>query len=191
MRLLTASIAFVFALIVMPVQAEVEEYKLDKGHTFITYEVSHIGFAWIPGTFNEFDGSFTYDPEDRANSSVEFTVQTASLDTEHAKRDKHLRGEDFFNVSKYPTATFKSTEYKPTGDDTAVMTGDLTIKGVTKEVEFKVKESGGRVDPWENFRRAFAATAEINMDDFDIDQYGLPPVSKTAEIRIAVEATRQ
>lgn len=191
MRILTAILTLTFALAATPVQAEVETYEVDKGHTFVTFEISHIGFAWIPGTFNEVDGSLLYDPEDRSNSRAEFTVQTASIDTEHAKRDKHLRGEDFFEVDKYPTATFKSTGYKPTGENTAVMTGDLTIKGVTKEVALEVEELAAKEDPWGDFRRAFSASTDINLDDFKIDQYGLGPASKTAKVRIAVEALRQ
>ncbi len=171
--------------------ADAEQYKIDAGHTFLTFEVSHIGYAWIPGTFTDVSGSFTFDPDNRSNSSAEFTIDTASIDTEHTKRDKHLRGEDFFNVSAYPQATFESTSYEPTGDNTAVMTGDLTIKGVTKEVELEVRELRAAKDPWDDFRRAFQATTRIHMDDFNIDQYGLPEVSKTVDLKIAVEGLRQ
>lgn len=191
MRILKSAIALTLALATGPALAELEQYELDKGHTFITFEVSHIGYAWIPGTFNEFSGSFGFDPDERSNSSARFTIKTASIDTEHAKRDKHMRGEDFFDVSKYPEATFESTSYRPTGDDTAVMTGDLTIKGKTRQVEFEVRELAAREDPWGNFRRGFQATTEIDMRDFDIDQYGLPDVSQTVELRIAVEGLRQ
>lgn len=191
MRVTTAILFSVSLFLAGPVMAEPEQYEIDKGHTFVAFEISHIGFAWIPGTFNDVEGSFTYDPDNRADSSAEFTVDVASIDTEHAKRDKHLRGEGFFNVSEYPEATFQSTGYEPTGEDTARMTGDLTIKGITKEVTFEVKELAGRVDPWEDFRRAFSASTTIELSDFEIDQYGLGPASKTAEVRIAVEGIRQ
>lgn len=187
-----AAILFSMSLLLAaPAAAEPEQYEIDKGHTFVTFEISHIGFAWIPGSFNEVEGSFTYDPDNRAASSAEFTVNVASIDTEHAKRDKHLRDEDFFNVSKHPTAKFESTSYEPTGEDTGRLTGDLTIKGITKEVTFEVRELAGKVDPWENFRRAFSASTTIELADFEIDQYGLGPASKTAEVRIAVEGIRQ
>jgi len=135
MRILVSAVVLALATAATPALAETGRYELDKGHTFITFEVSHIGFAWIPGTFNDFSGSFTYDPDNRANSSAEFTIQTASIDTEHAKRDKHMRSEEFFNVEKWPEATFKSTSYEPTGENTAVMRGDLTIKGTTRNID--------------------------------------------------------
>ena len=172
--------------------ADAEQYKIDAGHTFVTFEASHIGYAWIPGRFNEISGSFTYDPDERSASGAEFTVDTTSLDTNHTKRDKHLRSDEFFHASKYPEATFESTSYEPTGKDTAVMTGDLTIKDVTREVEFQVRELRAATDPWDKFRRSFEASTEINLDDFNLDpQDQLPAVSKDVEVRIAVEGIRQ
>lgn len=182
--------AFALAMTAMPAAAA-EQYAIDESHTFVTFEVSHIGYAWMPGTFNDVSGTFTYDPDNRANSSAQFTVKTNSLDTNHAKRDKHLRSEEFFNVSKWPEATFKSTAYEPTGEDTAILRGDLTIKGTTKTVELEVRELAAREDPWGDFRRAFTATTEIDMRDFNVDEYGLPEVSQTVELRIAVEGLRQ
>ncbi len=172
--------------------ADAEQYDIDAGHTFVTFEVSHIGYAWIPGTFNDVSGSFAYDPDDRSNSSAEFTIKTKSLDTEHTKRDKHLRSDEFFHVSKYPKATFESTSYEPTGEDTATMTGELTIKGVTREVELDVRELQASEDPWGNFRRAFDATTTIELSDFNLDPTdSLPPASEEVELRIAVEGVRQ
>ncbi|MDX1608977.1 MAG: YceI family protein [Halofilum sp. (in: g-proteobacteria)] len=191
MRFHAPVLALALAATAGPAAAATEQYQLDEGHTFITFEVSHIGYAWIPGTFNDFSGSFTYDPETRSNSSAAFTIKTASIDTEHAKRDKHMRSDEFFNVSKYPEATFKSTSYRPTGKNSAVMSGDLTIKGTTRKVEFKVQELAAREDPWGNFRRGFTASTTIDMRDFSIDEYGLPEVSQKVDLRIAVEGLRQ
>jgi polyisoprenoid-binding protein YceI len=191
MRLHATVLALALTATAAPALAAEEQYAIDDGHTFVTFEISHIGFAWIPGTFNQMSGSFTYDPENRSNSSAEFTVMTKSLDTNHAKRDKHLRGEDFFNVSEYPEATFESTSYEPTGENTAVLKGDLTIKGTTRPVELQVTEMAAREDPWGNFRRAFQATTEISLDAFNVDEYGLGEASSTAELRIAVEGLRQ
>ena len=168
-----------------PALADAENYAIDDAHTFVTFEISHIGFAWIPGSFNDVSGSFTYDPDSRSNNSASFAVKTASIDTEHAKRDKHLRSDDFFNVSKYPEATFESTAYEVTGDKSAILRGNLTIKGVTREVELEVTETAGREDPWGNFRRAFSATTQIDLADFNVDEYGLGEASSTADLRIA------
>lgn len=190
MRFHVPVLAFALAATAMPAAAA-EQYEIDEAHTFVTFEVSHIGFAWMPGRFNNVSGSFTYDPEDRTNSGAEFTVRTESLDTDHAERDKHLRGDDFFNVSEWPEATFESTAYEPTGENTAILRGDLTIKGTTETVEFEVEELAAREDPWDNFRRAFSASTEIDMRDFNVDEYGLPEVSQPVELRIAVEGVRQ
>ena len=175
-------------------QAAPEQYKLDNGHTFITFKVSHIGYAWMPGVFHEFSGSLTYDPENRSNSKAEFTVQTASLDTFHSERDKHLRERDgLFETAEYPSAKFVSTAYEPTGPDTALLKGNLTIKGETRPVEFEVQEMAASEDPWGNFRRAFSATTTVPIQDFDLtwfEENGIP-LPKTADIKIAVEALRQ
>ena len=172
-----------------------EQYKIDTRHTFITFKVSHIGYSWMPGIFKDFSGSLTYDPENRSNSRAEFTVQTSSLDTFDAERDKHLRTErdGLFEADDYPTATFVSTAYEPTGPDTAVLKGDLTIKGQTQPVAFEVQEMAASEDPWGNFRRAFSATTTVRILDFDLSWFqenGIP-VPETAELHIAVEALRQ
>ena len=92
------------AVLAQPVMAEPEQYNIDiKGqHAFVMFKISHIGFAWTYGSFNDFDGSFTYDPEKPANNSAEVTIDVSSIDTNHAERDKHLRGEDFFHVDQHP-----------------------------------------------------------------------------------------
>lgn len=193
-RILTTIAATLLAFGVTAAQAAPEQYKLDPGHTFITFKTSHIGFSWMPGVFHDFSGTITYDPENRAASSAEFTVQTGSVDTFHAERNKHLRERDgLFETGEFPTAKFVSTSYEPTGPDSATLTGDLTIKGNTHTVEFKVQELAARKDPWGNFRRAFSATATINLVDFGLTYFADNniPEPKTAEINISVEALRQ
>ena len=191
MRFSAPIAAFALAAMALPAAAAPEQYAIDEAHTFVTFEISHIGYAWIPGTFNDVSGTFTYDPEDRSNSSAAFTIKTASFDTEHAKRDKHLRSDEFFHVEQYPEATFESTSYEPTGENTAVMRGEMTIKGTTRTIELQVRELNAAEDPWGNFRRSFEARTEIDMRDFNIDEYGLPEVSQVAEVRVAVEGLRQ
>ncbi|MCS4505215.1 Protein YceI [wastewater metagenome] len=193
-RILTTIAATLLAFGVTAAQAAPEQYKLDTAHTFITFKTSHIGFSWMPGVFHDFSGTITYDPEDRAASSTEFTVQTESVDTFHAERNKHLRERDgLFETGEFPTAKFVSTSYEPTGPDSAKLTGELTIKGNTHTVEFKVQELAARKDPWGNFRRAFSASATINLADFGLTYFADNniPEPKTAEINISVEALRQ
>lgn len=172
-----------------PLAAKPETLAIDKGHTFIMFEVSHIGFAWIPGAFTEFDGTLSYDPENPAASKVNFTVRIPSLDTFHAERDKHLKSSDFFDAGKHPTATFVSTAYEPAGENKAVLRGNLTIKGITKPVEFQVNELAAKEDPWGNFRRAWEAETELDLGAFKLNDF-LGGNPKTATVKIALEATR-
>ncbi|ROR32384.1 YceI family protein [Inmirania thermothiophila] len=175
-------------------QAAPERYALDPAHTFITFEVSHIGFSWMPGVFREFEGSIIFDPDDPSASRAEFTVKTASLTTFHAERDKHLRERPgLFEVAAFPEARFVSTGYERTGSGEGLLHGELTIKGRTRPVTFKVQEMAARKDPWGNFRRAFSAETEVRLTDFGITFFAdnKIPVPTTARIRVAVEALRQ
>jgi len=191
-RLTTIVTTLVLGLTAGGVQAEPQTYEVEKSHTFIAFKISHIGYAWMPGVFKEFSGELTYNPENRANSEVSFTVRTPSIDTFHSERDKHIREkQDLLHTTEYPKATFESTSYEPTGHDTAKLTGDLTIKGRTHEVTFKVEEGKAAEDPWGNFRRAFTATGEVNLKDFGITQFEGMEAPKTAELEIAVEALRK
>lgn len=167
-----------------------QQFKVDSAHTAVRFKISHIGFSWIHGRFNDVSGSFTYDPENPGNSSARFTIQAASIDTGHAERDKHLRGEDLFAVGEYPTATFVSTGYEKTGEDKAILAGKLTIKGVTHPVEFQVAELAARTDPWGNFRRGFSARTTVRLTDYNID-FGVGTPSQTAEIIVSLEGVRQ
>lgn len=179
-------------MIVTGTASAADAYKMDiKGtHAFIQFKIQHLGFSWLLGRFNKFDGGFTLDEKNIENSSVQVKIDVASLDSNHAERDKHLRGKDFFNVSKFPEATFKSTKVEKTGEKTAKITGDFTLKGVTKPVTLDATYIGGGDDPWGGHRQGFEATTRIKLTDFDID-YNLGPAAEYAEIYISIEGIRQ
>ena len=105
----------------------------DRAHASITFRIKHLGFSWLTGRFDDFNGTFTFDAKKPENSTVKVEIDTKSVNTNHAERDKHLRGKDFLNVSKYPTATFESTGVDLNGD-AATITGKLTLHGVTNEL---------------------------------------------------------
>jgi polyisoprenoid-binding protein YceI len=169
-----------------------EKYVIDTegAHAFIQFRVKHLGYSWLYGRFNDFEGTFTYDPEDTSESAIDLTIKTASIDSNHAERDKHLRGEDFLEVDKYPTARFKSTAYKETGLDTSVLEGELTLKGVTKPITIEVERIGHGPDPWGGYRRGFEGRASFALKDFGID-YNLGPASREVEMMLTVEGIRQ
>jgi polyisoprenoid-binding protein YceI len=142
------------------------KYKIDPAHTRVSFLISHFVVSQVEGRFNDVSGSFTLD-EDASKSSVDVTIPVASIDTGVKKRDEHLKTPDFFEVKKYPTMTFKSKKFTGPLDDFKV-TGDLTIKGVTKEVVLDGKYTGSVKDTWGHTRAAIKATGKVNRRDFNI-----------------------
>jgi polyisoprenoid-binding protein YceI len=126
------------------------DYAIDKQgqHAFVNFKISHLGYSWLYGTFKDFDGSFSFDDKNPEASKVNVTLNTQSVDTNNAERDKHIRSGDFLNVGKHPTATFASTAVKTTGEGTADITGNLTLNGVTKPVVIAATFIGQGDDPW-------------------------------------------
>ena len=173
-------------------QAMAADYTIDqKGqHAFVNFKISHLGYSWLWGRFNDFSGTFSFDADQPEASKVDVTLQTASVDSNHAERDKHLRSDDFLNVSKHPTATFKSTSVKSTGEGTADITGDLTLNGVTKPVVIAAKFIGEGKDPWGGYRAGFEGTTTLQLKDFDI-KMDLGPASQSVDLIISVEGVRQ
>lgn len=173
-------------------QALAADYAIDKPgqHAFINFKISHLGYSWLYGTFKDFDGSFSFDAAKPEASKVSVSIKTASLDSNHAERDKHLRSDDFLNVAKHPTATFESTEVKSTGDGTADITGNLTLNGVTKPVVIQAKLLGEGKDPWGGYRAGFEGSTTLKLKDFGITK-DLGPASQEVELILSVEGIRQ
>lgn len=179
-------------LVSAPAQAAPEKYVLDTEnvHAFIQFKIKHLGFSWLLGRFDTFKGEFTLDPDKIESSSVSVDIDVASLNSNHAERDKHLRGDDFFAVEKFPKATFTSTRVEKTGEKTANIHGNLTLKGITKPVTLAATYIGGGDDPWGGHRQGFEATTEIVLKDFGID-YNLGPSAQSAQIYISAEGIRK
>ena len=169
-----------------------ENYQIDiKGmHAFVEFKIKHLGYSWLKGRFNDFDGTFVYDEKNPEKSSVEVTIQTASIDSNHGERDKHLRGKDFLEVKKYPEAKFVSTKVESTGKGTAKIHGDLTLNGVTKAINIDAVEIGAGKDPWGGFRRGFEGKVTLTLADFGMN-YNLGPASKNVEMILNIEGVRK
>ena len=167
-------------------------YTIDtKGaHAFVQFKIQHLGYSWLLGRFNTFEGEFEYDAAAPEKSEIEVTIDTASIDSNHAERDKHLKGSDFLNVSKFPKSTFKSTGFKSTGDGEGVISGDFTLHGVTKNISFPVKLIGEGKDPWGGYRAGFEGKTTLKLADYGID-YNLGPASTHVEIELHIEGIRQ
>lgn len=185
--LLATSLAAIMAL---PAQAT--DYVIDTqgAHAFVQFKISHLGYSWLYGRFNTFSGDFSYDAGKLTDAKIQLTIDTNSIDSNHAERDKHLRNADFLNTSKYPKATFASTKVVPKEGDTFDLHGNLTLNGVTKEVVIAAEKIGEGQDPWGGYRAGFAGTTEFKLKDFGIN-YDLGPASTTVYLDLSVEGVRK
>jgi polyisoprenoid-binding protein YceI len=172
--------------------ASAADYVIDtKGaHASIQFKIKHLGYSWLVGRFNTFEGGFSYDENNPAASKVEVIINTASVDSNHAERDKHLRGEDFLEVDKFPTASFIGTSFEETGDGKAVLKGDLTLHGVTRPIAIDVEHIGHGPDPWGGYRRGFTGTTTLTLKDFGITR-DLGPASTQVDMLLNVEGIRR
>jgi len=173
-----------------PVSAERYVIDTQKAHAFVQFKISHLGYSWVLGRFNEFEGSFNYDENNPSASTVSVTVNPASVDSNFAERDKHVRGKDFLKVDEFTTATFNSTGYEVTGENTALLKGDLTLRGITKPIVIDVTQIGAGKDPWGGYRRGFEGTTRLTLADFGIPM-DLGPASREVEMFLSVEGIRQ
>ncbi|MDN3651414.1 YceI family protein [Thalassotalea ponticola] len=149
-------------------QAHAADYQIDhKGaHASINFKVKHLGYSWLTGRFNTFNGNFSYDKDNVEASKIKVNIDTASVDSNHAERDKHLRNDDFLDVSKFSTASFVSTKVEDLGNDKLKITGVLTLQGIEKELVIDAEKIGEGEDPWGGYRAGFAGTTKIAMKDF-------------------------
>jgi len=179
-------------VLTVPSLLQAADYLIDteKAHAFIQFRIKHLGYSWLLGRFNDFDGSFSYDEANPTASRVAVTIRTASIDSNHAERDKHLRGREFLEVDKFPQATFVSTGFTENDDKTAVLTGNLTLHGVTRPVSLAVKHIGHGPDPWGGKRRGFEATTALKLADYNID-FDLGPAAREVELFLSVEGIEQ
>lgn len=167
------------------------EYVIDAAHTTVGFTVRHMA-SKVRGQFNTFQGRFSFDPASPDKAAGLIEIDTASIDTNQAKRDAHLRSPDFFETDKYPKMTYAIKGAKKQGKD-FVLDGDLTIRGVTKRVPLKVVTLGEAIDPWGNKASSFSAAATINRKDFGLTwnkalEAGGVLVGDEVTIEIEVEA---
>lgn len=161
-------------------------YNFDKAHSTIGFRVKHFGLIDVPGYFRDFTGTINYDAKDMKKSSVAFSAKMTSVDTGVAPRDNHLRTADFFDVEKFPEMTFKSTKVEKKGKDWLV-TGDFTMKGVTKQISFPFTVAGFKKDAKGGMKMGVTAETSINRRDFGVN-YGsnMPDGTPTLSDNIAV-----
>ena len=144
-------------------------YAIDPSHSRLGFVARHAMVTKVRGSFNEFDGTATIDGDNPSNSSVHVTIQVASIDTRNQQRDDHIRTNDFLDVEKYPQITFTSTSITHDGGNDFEVTGDLTIRGVTKSVTLPLEYQGSATDPFGNARIGFEGSLVINRKDWGVN----------------------
>ena len=168
-RILLVMIAVTISV---PAVAQTSAWQLDPAHSSAQFAVRHMGISTVRGTFTKLSGSAQYDPANAKNDSVEVTIDTASVDTRVEMRDNDLRSDHFFDVQKYPTMTFRSTKVESAGTDKLKITGDLTIRGITKPVILAVDGPSKPVDDGRgHLHMGVSATGSVNRTDFGMTGY--------------------
>ncbi len=151
------------------------DYKIDPAHSVIGFSIRHYEINWVEGRFKDFDGTIHFDDADITKSSVDFTAKIESVDTGVAARDQHLRKDDFFDAAKYPQMTFKSSRVERKGKNGYVLHGDLTIRGMTKQVAIPFTIAGAIKDSRGNTRFGIEGHTKINRRDYGVNYGGAMP----------------
>ena len=189
-RVLLAALAVVFtsAVFAAPSGAQTSTWQIDPAHANAQFTVRHLSISNVSGQFNKMSGTVQLDDKDITKSSVNATIDVSSVDTRDNSRDGDLKSDHFFDVAKYPTMTFTSTQIESAGPGKLKMTGNLTLHGVTKVVTFDVDgPSDAITDPWKNQRRGASATTTINRRDFGITTYPAAAIGDDVKITLDIE----
>lgn len=164
--------ALALSLLAGTAVAEPVAYEFDKSHANLSFSYNHLGYSTTEGRFGNWDGTLLIDQDDPSKSSIEFTIDITSLDTFFADRDTHFLSADFFDAGKYPTATFKSTKVEKTGENQLQVTGDLTIKDITKPVTLEVNVTALDEHPMAKKEAAgFSISTVVKRSDYGMDMY--------------------
>ncbi len=182
----------ILSAMVFSAPALADTYEIDASHTHVGFQVSHLGFSETYGVFKNVSGTLSLDEAKPEASTVDVTIDVASIDSGDEKRDEHLKGADFFDVAQFPTMTFKSTKVELTGKDAANVTGDLTLHGVTRSVGLVVKLNKVGESPVAKGRyvAGFSALGMLKRSDFGIKTY-VPLISDEVTIAISTETVRK
>jgi len=175
---------------------EKTKWVIDPTHSKIGFKIKHLMISNVLGNFKQFEGEVLTDGDNFENAEIKLTIDAASVDTEIADRDTHLKSADFFNAEKYPKLTFSDAKIVDLGDDTFEMKGNLTIKDVTKPVKLTVEFGGIMKDPWGNEKSGFSITGKINRKDWGLTwnaalEAGGVLVGEDVKIIIDVELLKQ
>lgn len=172
------------------------KWAIDPTHSEVQFKVKHLVISTVTGTFNKFDGHIETESEDFTDAKIHFEIDVNSIDTNQEQRDGHLKSPDFFDAGKYPKIVFNSTSFKKVKGDQYKLTGALTIKDVTKQVELDVEYGGSATDPYGNNKVGFEVTGKINRKEFGLNwnaitEAGAIVVADEIKININIQAAKQ
>jgi polyisoprenoid-binding protein YceI len=179
--------------------AELEQltgtYTIDPSHSRVGFVARHAMVTKVRGSFNDFAGTFTIDAANPSASTAELTIEAASIDTRNADRDAHLKSNDFFAMDEHPQLTFRSTAVEQVSETDYRVTGDLTLRGVTKPVTIDLEYTGSAVDPWGNTRVGFEGSTQVNRKDWGLNwntalDAGGVLVSEKVTLEFEISATK-
>ena len=184
-------LASAVAICTMSPLTHAADYIIDhKGaHASVNFKIKHLGYSWLTGRFDKFKGTFSYDADNLAEAKIAITIDTASVNSNHAARDKHLREDDFLDVKKFSEATFVSSSITQNDYDTLLVKGLFTLHGVSKEIVINAEKIGEGKDPWGGYRAGFSGTSRIAMKDFGINK-NLGPASTHVELSFHIEGIK-
>ncbi|VAW60886.1 Protein yceI precursor [hydrothermal vent metagenome] len=190
--IVSAVVMSLSALLGLPVVADAADagkYIIDQDHSGISFSVSHMGYSDLQGRFNKMEGKFTLNPGKK--STLELVIKTASVDSNHDKRDKHLRSPDFLNSKRYPEMKFNASDVKfnAKGEVVKIM-GSLTLHGKTRPVTLNVTPMRAAKDPWGNYRAGYVASATIKRSDFGMN-FMQDGIGDNIALNISIEAIKQ
>jgi polyisoprenoid-binding protein YceI len=188
----TVTIIMVLGLLAAssPLASAIDTYEVDSEHSAVVFRIKHLGITYVYGRFNELSGTLKIDDQTAANSSVQISAKTASVDTAVAKRDDHLRNPDFFDAEKFQTISFSSKSFKKLDQDTYEVSGAMNLHGITRPLTVSVQHTGSGKDPWGGYRTGYEATFTIKRSDFGMTTM-LNGVGDEVRITLSIEGIRK
>jgi len=183
-------LATAFAATLLTPLTNAADYIIDhKGaHASVNFKIKHLGYSWLTGRFDNFNGKFSYDAANVSASKLNITIDTSSINSNHAERDKHLRSDDFLDVNEFSKAKFVSSSISGT-DEKLLVKGMFTFHGVSKEITIDAEKIGEGQDPWGGYRAGFSGTTRIALKDFGI-KTNLGPASTHVELSFHIEGVK-
>jgi len=171
-------------------------YKIDAAHSEITFKVKHLMITNVTGSFTKFDATMESEAADFSDAKISFEADVNSISTNNADRDGHLKSDDFFSAEKFPIISFKSTSFKNNGQSDYTLTGDLTIRGVTKSVSFPVEYGGTATDPYGQVKSGFEIAGKFNRSEFGltwsaVTEAGGVMVSDEVKLHLSIQMIKQ